>query len=593
VKKVIALCGCPNCGKTTLFNLLTGETRKTGNWSGVTVDIGRGLLAERYAGGALVEVIDLPGAPSLYPHSPEESAALSFLKERKADAVILVIDSCAPAQGLYLALQLTALRLPLILAFNMSDLLRERGGAIRFKELSQALRVPCIPISARRGENVSRLIREALDSSPSKEILLFDENASPAKRFSLSRQRYEKIDMLLERCFSYPPQKRSSRLDRIALHPLFAYPLLICILVAVFFIVFGFPGQTLFSFISASFDKALSGVSIFLTTAQTPKLLFSLLIEGLLRSVANVLSFLPLLLLFFFVTALIEDSGYLSRAAFLLDAPLSRIGLSGRSFFPLMTGFGCSVPALLSTRTLADQRERRRALQLIPLIPCSAKQPVCLFMAALCFSGKPALFLTLCYALCLLFFLICALLLLSPGKASPPALVSDMPIWRIPTLRGAWNAMKNKTQDYISRAFTVIFFTSLTVWFLRAFTPSLTLAARMNESLLYTLSNLLKPVLSPLGFPSPYAAAALIAGLLAKENILAVLLLSPQNEILFSSPAAALSFLVFSLLYAPCLAACAAIAQENKSRKRMLSAVLLQTVFAWLAARLIFIVFSR
>ncbi|MBR5232538.1 MAG: ferrous iron transporter B [Clostridia bacterium] len=596
MNKTVALCGCPNCGKTTLFNLLTGEARKTGNWSGVTVDVGTGMLTSRFApsADACIRICDLPGAASLYPHSPEESAALAFLKGGGADAVILVLDSCAPAQGLYLALQLLPLHLPLILAFNMSDRLKASGGAIRLKGLSRALGVPCIPISARRHENVGQLIKAALSAPVSQGNIPFEENASTERRLALSQMRYELIDRLLRDFFSFSAQTQPiSPLDRIALHPLLAYPLLAAVLAALFFTVFGLLGQTVIAYVSSVFEKGLTEAALLLTDAHTPPLLFSLLTEGLLRSVANVLSFLPLLLLFFFVTALIEDSGYLSRAAFLLDAPLSRIGLSGRSFFSLIAGFGCSVPALLSTRMLPDKAERERALRLIPFIPCSAKQPVCLFMTALCFSQNPAFFLILCYVLCLLFFLLAALLPPSPGKVSFPTLMNEMPAYHVPTLRGAWNAMKNKTRDYISRAFTVIFFTSLIVWFLRTFTLSLTLAQDAQSSLLFALSRVFQPVLAPLGFASPYTVAALISGLLAKENILAVLLIAPVQEELFPSPAAALSFLVFSLLYAPCLAACAAAAQELKSRKHMLLSVVLQTVFAWLAAWMIFTVFSR
>lgn len=279
-----------------------------------------------------------------------------------------------------------------------------------------------------------------------------------------------------------------------------------------------------------------------------------------------------------------EDSGYLARAAFLLDAPLCRLRLSGRSFFPLVTGFGCSVPAVLSLRALPSADERRCASLLIPLIPCSAKLPVLLFISACCFQTAPLLPVALCYALCLLLLLLTAACL--PRKGASPLLM-DFPPLRVPTLRGALHATQNKTRDFIVRAFTVIFFTSTLVWLLQSFTPAFTFTRNARESLLFQIGSLFLPLLAPLGLDSPLHAAALLSGLLAKENILSVLALSSASS-LFSTPASALSFLTFSLLYAPCASACAALSQAYKSRRRMLCSVLLQTAFAWLAALIIY-----
>lgn len=572
----LALCGCPNCGKTTLFNLLTGETQRTGNWPGVTVELSEGFLSAAFLpeNAAPVRVIDLPGMLSLTPFSPDEAVPLTFLRTNPTDAVLLLIDSCDPAQGLYLALQLRAMRLPLIIAFNMADRLQTQGGQIDLKRLSHLLQIPCLLFSARRKTQIHALIQAALQVKP-----------APAQpTFSSPSDRWKHVDQLLARCFSLPEKQRLSLADHCFLHPLSAYPVLLLALAAVLFCAFGPPGRSLSQLLGCFFDQAIQGVSQLLTAARTPDLVHALLIDGLLRSMSSVLSFLPVLLLFFFCTALLEDSGYLAHAAFVLDAPLTRFHLSGRSFFSLITGLGCSVPAILSTQSLPTKRESRRAALLIPLLPCSAKLPVILFLSAYCVSGQPFWLVLICYGACSLLMLLLSLCL--PDRQTPP-LMMDFPTLRYPTLRGALRVMQSKTQDFITRAFTLIFFTSVIVWLLKSFTPTLRYTTSAEDSLLFSISRLLLPPLKPLGLSSPECAAALLCGLLAKENILSVLSLSPASA-LFPSRASAISFLVFSLLYAPCISACAALSQIFKSRKRMLFAVLFQTALAWLAACFIY-----
>lgn len=596
----LALLGCPNCGKTTLFNLLTGQAQRTGNWPGVTVQLSQGEVSASHLPFGCkrlsLRLVDLPGANALTPHSPDEEVPLQYFTHHPPDAVILVIDSCSPAQGLYLALQMMTLPLPLILAFNMADRLHALGGRIDLPALESALQTPCVAISARRGENVQTLLAKALkcaeDRACSRAPLPFDAGASIDVHARQALDRYQMIDNLLKSCFYLPKLQHPTAhaLDRLALHPLSAYPLLAAVLSLVFYITFGAPGQTLFHGLNAFLQGGIARVSELLITADAPLLLQRLITDGLLGSMSGVLSFLPVLLLFFFATALLEDSGYLARAAFILDGLLMRIGLSGRSFFPLMTGFGCSVPAILSTKALPTARERWQTALLIPYLPCSAKQPVCLFLAAYCFNGKPFFFLLSCYLACLLIFLLIASLIRSHEKNTSP-LMMELPAYHLPTLRGALRGMRDKTLDFITRAFTVIFFTAIMVWLLQTFTPALTLANTPEDSLLFFLSRFFQPLLRPLGFSSPYTVSALAAGLLAKENILAVLMLSGEQS-LFPSTAAALSFLIFSLLYAPCFASCCALSGQMQSRKRMLATVLLQTMAAWLAALMAYRIFS-
>ena len=572
----IALCGAPNCGKTTLFNRLTGESRRTGNWPGVTVQLGEGILSAAYSSSP-VRIVDLPGALSLRPFSPDEAVLSQYLTVCKPDAVIVVIDSCSPAQGLYLALQLQELHLPLLLAFNMSDRLRSIGGSIHLSALSRALHLPCLSVSARKSTNLQALIHTAIHTAtPSSSAI---PPLDPAAR-------WKKVDQLINQFFSFPDSSAIHPLDRLALHPFFAWPLLFSVFALLFYIIFGAPGQLLSAAFSSFFDSAVTAIDPLLSHSSAA---LRTILDGLLRSMASVLSFLPVLLLFFFFTALLEDSGYLSRAAFLLDAPLKRLGLSGRSFFPLITGLSCSVPAILSTQSLPSAKERTLTARLIPLIPCSAKMPVLLFLITRCLGAQAFPFMLLCFSLCLL----CAVLfaaLIKESSAAPP-LLSELPAYHLPSINSACKLMRQKASDFLIRACTLIFLTGAIIRLLQSFTPTLRYTASIENSLLFSLSRFFIPLLSPLGFASPLTVAALIAGVLAKENILSVLVICPP-ESLFPTPAAALSFLVFSLLYSPCVASCGALAQALKSRKRMLFSVLLQTLLAWLAAFFIYQLFS-
>lgn len=576
----LALCGCPNCGKTTLFNLLTGQTQRTGNWPGVTVDISEGLVSPAYLpSDEPIRLIDLPGTSSLTPFSPDEEVPLSLLQKSPPDAVIVVIDSCDPAQGLYLMLQLCALKLPLVAAFNMADHLKAHGGSIDLNKLSAYLHIPCVLFSARQTHHIDQVLSAALHA-PIPVVIMPD----------AVQDRWETVDQLLSSCFSPPKAVAAFPLDRLFLHPFLAYPLLLLAFFCVFFCAFGPPGRMLTQVLDQLFDSGILRISQLLTAAHTPPLFKALLTDGLMRSMASVFSFLPVLLLFFFCTALLEDSGYLSRAAFLLDAPFHRLHLSGRSFFPLITGCGCSVPAILSAQSLPSCAERRRAALLIPYIPCSAKLPVMLCLSAYCLKEHAFILLSGCYAVCILVMLFVARMM--PALPDSAPLIMDFPPLRLPTLRGAWHVMQNKTRDFITRAFTLIFFTSVIVWLMQSFTPALSYTTTPENSLLFHAGRLFSPIFAPIGLDSPPLAAALLAGLLAKENILSILAILPAQT-LFQSPAQALSFLIFSLLYAPCISACAALSQALKSRRRMLLSVFSQTVVAWLAALLIYQIFSR
>lgn len=595
-----ALCGAPNCGKTTLFNFLTGETQRTGNWPGVTVERTEGIVRTQLlpAGCASnVHVVDLPGACSLSPFSPEEGIALQYLRSEKPQAVLCVINACAPAQGLSLALQLMTLSLPLVLVFNQMDLLQAYGGKIDTKKIASALQTPSVCISARSGEGVEAMLRRMLSTAARpvsyKAPVPFDPPAAFASYAQHAAQRYALIDALLKD--SFQPGKnsrlRTHQIDRLLMHP-FGWPILLLLLAAAFLCAFGAPGQWLAGLFSSFMQNAASSVDLMLAAAHTPPLMRSLLTDGVFRGLVAVISFLPTMLLFFMLTAVLEDSGLLSRAAFLLDAPLRRLGLSGRSFFPMMTGFGCTVPAVMAARTLPNRREKLMTSLLVPYLPCGAKIPVYLFLSALILPTQSGWGVLFCYFLGIAALILLSFPLRKALRAAPSPLVMELPAYRMPTLRGIARVMQDKTRDFLSRAFTVIFFTSLVIWFLQYFTPSFTPAPQVQDSLLFEAAAFLSPIFAPLGFSSPPLIAALIAGLLAKENILTVLLLFTPDASLFPSSAAALSYMTFIALYAPCLASCAVLARECQSRRRMLLSVLFQTAVAWLAALIIYQLFS-
>jgi len=588
----IALCGAPNCGKTTLFNYLTGQTQKTGNWPGVTVARSEGTVRKQLIPAGIscsAQVIDLPGTCSLFPFSPEEGIALHYLQTEAPQVILCVINACAPAQGLSLALQLMSQRLPLVLVFNQIDRLYAIGGRIDMRAVSDTLHLPSVCISARSGDGIQNMLHHAFFAASQTALtqapVPFDPKASFSRYAQDAKHRYTLIDTLLENSFDpgKSPARQTSRFDKLLMHK-YGWPVLLLLFFAVLFCVFGAPGQWLSDNLSRLMQQAIEAISTLLTIAHTPPLWRSLLTNGVFRGLSAVLAFLPTLLLFFMLTALMEDSGLLTRAAFMLDAPLRRLGMSGRSFFPLMTGFGCTVPAVMAARTLPERRERLLTALLTAYLPCGAKIPVFLYLSALAFPRKSFGGILFCYLLGVIFMILVSFLLQRILHAAPSPLLLELPAYRVPSLRGVWRVMREKTFDFLSRACTVVFFTSLIIWFLQYFSPTLTPAMQEQESLLYTLSAFLSPLFAPLGLSSPPLIAALLAGLLAKENILSVLMLFSPVESLFTSTPAILSFMTFAALYAPCLASCAVLAHECKSRAVMLCAVLSQTAVAWLAA---------
>ena len=662
---IFALIGNQNCGKTTLFNQLTGSNQHVGNFPGVTVDQKMGEIHTK--SGQEGSVVDLPGIYSLRPYTNEEIVTRDFLLNEKPDGIINIVDATNIERNLYLTLQLIDLHIPMVLALNMMDEVRNNGGSINIKKMSEQLGIPVIPISAIKNEGVEELVHTAFRVAQNKEypkvydfcepgpihrcihglchqvedhakklgmnarfaavkliegdegviwrlklsqnemdmiehsIIEMEKDSGLDRNAALAEMRYTFIEKLCKdtvvKCQISKEYLRSQRIDSVLTNRYLALPVFAAIMIFIFWMTFGSVGAFLSDYLSAGIDKLAGWVDYGLTVYGINPVVKSLVVDGVFSGVGSVLSFLPIILVLFFFLSILEDSGYMARIAFVMDTLLRKIGLSGRSFVPMLIGFGCSVPAVMSSRTLYSERDRNMTIMLVPYISCSAKIPIYTVFTAAFFPNYGVLVMALLYFGGMAVGVLMALIfkkLLFRGKPMP--FVMELPNYRFPSAKSVLLLMWEKARDFIERAFTIIFVATIIIWFLQTFDAQLNVAADSAHSLLAMIGQWLAPVFAPLGFSDWRISTALITGISAKETVvstLSVLLGTSASGVagaigqLFT-PLSAASFLVFTLLYTPCVAAIAAIHREMNSTLRTVGVVVLQCVVAWIMALIVY-----
>ena len=656
---IFALVGNQNCGKTTLFNALTGSNQHVGNFPGVTVDQKVGEVK----GAPNCSVVDLPGIYSIRPYSQEEIVTRDFVLGGKPDGIINIVDATNIERNLYLTLQLLELRIPTVVALNMMDELTGNGGSVDIQKMSKALGVPVVPISAAKNEGVSELTRQfvrvakerilpkVMDFCPvgpvhrcihavshliedhaqragisprfcatkliegdesflemlelrqnerellEHSVIEMEHDSGMDRNAALAAMRYDFIEKVaaesVVKAHESREHRRSMRIDAVLTNRYAAIPLFLGIMFLVFYLTFHVVGAWLSDLLSLGIDGVTALVDRGLTAYGINPVVHSLIVDGVFAGVGSVLSFLPLIVVLFFFLSVLEDTGYMARVAFVMDKLLRKIGLSGRSFVPMLIGFGCSVPAIMATRTLSSDRDRKMTILLTPYMSCSAKIPIYAVFSAAFFPKYAAFVMIGLYALGIVLGILVALVLkgtLFQGKPVP--FVMELPNYRFPSPRNVAILLWEKAWDFIRRAFTVIFTATILIWFLQTFDLRLNVVSNSADSILALVGRWIAPVFQPLGFGDWRAVTALISGFTAKEAVistLGVLLgvgmdnLGPALGTLFT-PLAAGSFLIFTLLYTPCVAAVATIRRELGSKLQTLGVVVMQCVVAWLAA---------
>ena len=656
-----ALVGNQNCGKTTLFNQLTGSNQHVGNFPGVTVDRKEGMIK----GYPDTRVTDLPGVYSLSPYSSEEIVTRQFVFDEKPKGIINIVDATNIERNLYLTMQLMELDIPMVLALNMMDEVRENGGSIRINQLESMLGIPVIPISAIKNQGVDELIEHAVHVARYQERpgrqdfcdpedhggsvhrclhgimhLIEDhaENAGIPVRFAAAKvaegdaemekslhleqnetemiehivsqmeeergidraaaiadMRFDFIQRICRQTVVKPAESkeriRSRRIDAVLTGKYTAIPTFILIMGAVFFLTFNVIGAVLQNLLGKGIDYLTAQMDQLLTAWSVNTVLHSLVIDGIFKGVGSVLSFLPIIVVLFLFLSLLEDSGYMARVAFVMDKPLRKIGLSGRSIVPMLVGFGCTVPGIMASRTLPSERDRKMTILLTPFMSCSAKLPIYAFFAAAFFPKYKALVMVGLYVVGILIGILVALIIrktLFKGEAVP--FVMELPNYRMPALKNVLQLLWEKTKDFLQRAFTVIFVATIVIWFLQSFDLHFNLTADSQNSILAVVAGLIAPVFAPLGFGDWRISTALISGFMAKESVVSTLsVLTGSMDVIHKilTPASALSLLIFCLLYTPCVAAVSSVKRELGS-KWALVVVVGQCVVAWIMAALVY-----
>ena len=657
---IFALAGNQNCGKTTLFNALTGSNQHVGNFPGVTVDQKSGEVK----GYKDCSVVDLPGIYSLRTYTQEEIVTRDFILNQKPDGIINIVDATNIERNLYLTLQLLTLRVPMVLALNMMDEVRANGGTVDVQKLSEDLGIPVVPITAAKGEGVSELMDRAVETAKGRVLpkvydfctadspvhrcvhavvhliedhaerlglpsrfcatkliegdeamadrLELDQNERELlehcvvqmeaengmdRNASLADMRYSFIEKVtanaVVKCRESREHKRSVQIDKVLTGKYTALPVFFGIMLLIFYLTFNVIGQGLSDLLAAGIDYVTAGVDGALTAYGINPVVHSLIIDGIFAGVGSVLSFLPIIVTLFFFLSILEDTGYMARVAFVMDKLLRKIGLSGRSIVPMLIGFGCSVPAIMATRTVSSDRDRKMTILLTPYMSCSAKIPIYGFFTAVFFTKYKALVMISLYVLGMVVGVLAALVMKNTAfKGKPVPFVMELPNYRLPSAKSVGLLLWEKAKDFLQRAFTVIFLATVVIWFLQSFDTRLNVVTDSADSLLALIGQWLAVLFKPLGFGDWRCATALISGFIAKESVVSTLevLLGGAAITSLFTVRSAVSFLVFTLLYTPCVAAVATIRRELGSGLKTVGVVLLQCAVAWLASYAAFLI---
>lgn len=660
---LLALVGNQNCGKTTLFNRLTGSNQHVGNFPGVTVDKKEGIIKKH----SDFSVVDLPGIYSLSPYTTEEVVTRDFIIKENPNLIINILDATNIERNLYLTLQLMELNKPMVIALNMMDEVIASGNSIDVEKISKLLKVPVVPISASKNDGIGDLvdtivkttkepfekrhldlctgpvhkavhaishiideqaekinypvkfaatklvegdepIQNALDLSEDDLHVIehivknMEKDLDTDREAALADMRYTYIDEVCKKAVvkqrETKEQVRSEKIDKVLTSKYFGIPIFLGIMFTIFLLTFNVIGGPIQSLMEYIIDFFVNVIDKGLVKAGVSDWLHSLVVDGICAGVGSVLSFLPLIVLLFFFLSILEDSGYMARVAFVMDKFLRKLGLSGRSFVPMLIGFGCSVPAIMATRTLSSERDRKITIAITPFMSCSAKIPIYGMITAAFFPKHAALVMISIYILGIFVAVISTLILkVTVLKGDPVPFVMELPAYRIPSAKSVALHMWEKAKDFLKKAFTVIFVASIVIWFLQSFDSSLNLVSDSSNSILANIGSFIAPIFSPLGFNDWRASTAIITGITAKESVVSTLkvLVSANDSVAFSnairlifSAKSAYAFLVFTVLYMPCIAAFAAAKRELGSLKSALLTALGQTAMAYIVAAIVY-----
>ena len=651
------LAGNQNCGKTTLFNQLTGSNQHVGNFPGVTVDRKDGQIRKQEN----TMVVDLPGIYSMSPYTSEEIVSRQFFLDDRPRGIINIVDSTNIERNLYLTMQLIELDIPMVLALNMMDEVTANGGSVDVNMLEESLGIPVVPISAAKNEGVDELIEHAMHVAVYRErpgrmdfcdangedggaihrcihsimhliddhahnnkvpirfaagkliegdedviarlhleenekemiehiILQMEKESGMDREAALAKMRFTFIDKICKTAVVRPQESRerarSRKIDKLLTGKYTAIPSFIVIMSLIFYLTFGVIGLYLQNLMDMGISALSSLCENAMITFKVNEVIRSLIIDGIFVGVGSVLSFLPIIVVLFFFLSLLEDSGYMARIAFVMDKIFRKLGLSGRSFVPMIIGFGCSVPAIMATRTLPSERDRKMTIMLTPFMSCSAKIPIYAFFSAAFFPDKAALVMIGLYFTGIIVAIIYALILdRTKFKGEPVPFVMELPNYRMPGAKSVLRLMWDKAKDFLTKAFTIIFLASLVIWFLQTFDLHFNIVKDAEDSILAMIGGIVAPIFKPLGFGDWRASTALITGFTAKESVvstLTVLLGTKALSTMFTTKSA-IVFLIFTLLYTPCVAAISSVKREL-GRNWAVIVVLLQCSIAWIVA---------